>query len=85
MVSLALSRFGCDGWARELERACWPCTSLRPGPGSGSTSSLAVFVFTSQYRSREPETTKAECNKGGYKDFGFKKQGQCIKAVKSAS
>jgi hypothetical protein len=26
--------------------------------------------------------TKADCKNGGYKDFGFKNQGQCIKAVK---
>jgi Tol biopolymer transport system component len=28
---------------------------------------------------------KAECKKGGHKDFGFKKQSQCIKAVRGAS
>jgi hypothetical protein len=26
--------------------------------------------------------TKADCKNGGWKDFGFKNQGQCIKAVK---
>jgi uncharacterized membrane protein len=30
-------------------------------------------------------TSKADCKNGGYKDFGFKNQGQCIKAVKKAS
>jgi Tol biopolymer transport system component len=29
-------------------------------------------------------TSKAACKKGGYKDFGFKNQGECIKAVKKA-
>jgi hypothetical protein len=29
--------------------------------------------------------TKADCKKGGYKDFGFKNQGQCIKAVNHGS
>ena len=29
--------------------------------------------------------TKVDCKNGGYKDFGFKNQGQCIKAVKKAS
>jgi TolB protein len=29
--------------------------------------------------------TKADCKKGGYKNFGFKNQGQCIKAVNQAS
>ena len=29
--------------------------------------------------------SKDECKNGGYKDFGFKNQGQCIKAVKKAS
>jgi hypothetical protein len=28
-------------------------------------------------------TTKADCKKGGYKDFGFKNKGWCIKAVKN--
>ena len=30
-------------------------------------------------------TSKAECKKGGYKEFGFKNQGRCIKAVNHAS
>jgi hypothetical protein len=30
-------------------------------------------------------TSKADCKKGGYKEFGFKNQGQCIKAVNHAS
>ena len=30
-------------------------------------------------------TSKADGKNGGYKDFGFKNQGQCIKAVKKAS
>jgi hypothetical protein len=29
-------------------------------------------------------TSKDDCKNGGYKDFGFKNQGQCIKAVKKA-
>jgi Regulator of chromosome condensation (RCC1) repeat len=29
-------------------------------------------------------TSKADCKNGGYKDFGFKNQGQCIKAVEKA-
>jgi hypothetical protein len=31
----------------------------------------------------EPEDKQA-CKKGGYKEFGFKNQGQCIKAVNHA-
>jgi hypothetical protein len=27
-------------------------------------------------------TSKAECKNGGYRDFGFKNNGQCIKSVK---
>jgi len=30
---------------------------------------------------RNAPQTKAECKNGGYKEFGFKNQGQCIKAV----
>lgn len=29
-------------------------------------------------------TSKADCKKGGYEDFGFETQAQCIKAVKSS-
>jgi uncharacterized membrane protein len=29
-------------------------------------------------------TSKDDCKNGGYKDFGFKNQSQCIKAVKKA-
>jgi hypothetical protein len=29
-------------------------------------------------------TSEADCKKGGYKQFGFKNQGQCIKAVNHA-
>jgi hypothetical protein len=28
-----------------------------------------------------PPTTKVDCKNGGYEEFGFKNQGQCIKAV----
>jgi hypothetical protein len=34
---------------------------------------------------RPKPTTKQECKNGGYKEFGFENQGQCIKAVKCAS
>jgi dipeptidyl aminopeptidase/acylaminoacyl peptidase len=33
---------------------------------------------------QEP-TTKQQCKDGGWRDFGFPNQGQCIKAVKQAS
>jgi CSLREA domain-containing protein len=33
----------------------------------------------------EPPPDKRSCRKGGWKEFGFKNQGQCIKAVNQAS
>jgi hypothetical protein len=30
-------------------------------------------------------TSKAECKRGGYKDFGFENQGQCIASVQKAA
>jgi hypothetical protein len=45
--------------------------SWGPSPGSGTPT--------------DTPKTKADCKKGGYKAFGFKNQGQCIKAVNAAS
>jgi hypothetical protein len=44
---------------------------------------FAVGEFGIAYQ-KAPQT-KADCKKGGYKEFGFKNQGQCIKAVNHAS
>jgi hypothetical protein len=33
----------------------------------------------------EQPQTKEDCKKGGWKEFGFKNQGQCIKAVNHPS
>jgi hypothetical protein len=30
-------------------------------------------------------TSKADCKNGGYKEFGYKNQGQCFEAVRKAS
>jgi hypothetical protein len=46
-----------------------------------------IGAFEVQGKGSEPPPTdtpqtKADCKNGGWKDFGFKNQGQCIKAVK---
>ena len=46
-------------------------------------SSDTVFVEVVE-RPPKPQT-EAECKNGGYKEFGFKNQGQCIKAVKATN
>jgi hypothetical protein len=46
-------------------------------------SSDTVFVEVVE-RPLKPQTT-AECKNGGYKEFGFKNQGQCIKAVNATN
>ncbi len=52
-----------------------PVFGAVPG-GNGSPQGAASF----QYPGEGP-TTKEDCKKGGYAEFGFKNQGQCIKAV----
>jgi hypothetical protein len=44
----------------------------------------ADFVFAIYVRPLGP-TSKDDCKKGGYEDFGFESQGRCIQAVKSSS
>jgi hypothetical protein len=51
--------------------------------------SVDIGAFEVQGIGSEPPPTgtpanKQECKKGGYKEFGFKNQGECIKAVKKA-
>jgi hypothetical protein len=70
-------------------------SNLVPQGGSATLAqdtSVAPSV-TISYRTggvgEEPPTeqpqTKAECKKGGWKEFGYKNQGQCIKAVNHPS
>jgi hypothetical protein len=40
----------------------------------------ADLAFKAVFSSPTPDT-KADCKKGGYKEFGFKNQGQCIAFV----
>jgi len=51
---------------------------------SGYETSDGVFSI---YAVPDPTmpTSKADCKNGGYAKYGFKKQGECIKAVKKAS
>src|SRR5215208_5121262 len=44
---------------------------------------LAV-VFGSGVALADSPTTKEDCKNGGYAKYGFKNQGQCIKAVSTA-
>jgi hypothetical protein len=53
----------------------------------GGTVDIGAFEVQGQGSEPPPTGTpenKQACKKGGYKDFGFKDQGQCIKAVKQA-
>lgn len=44
-------------------------------------SMALVVIFVSGVTLADSPTTKEHCKKGGWKDFGFKNKGQCIKAV----
>ena len=53
----------------------------------GGTVDIGAFEVQGQGSEPPPTGTpenKQACKKGGYKDFGFKNQGQCINAVKQA-
>jgi hypothetical protein len=74
----------------------WAGDKSIPCPGAmyeSSDSSPDVFqavgpgfdgFFSSFVTLRTAPRTKAECKKGGYEEFGFETQGQCIKAVNHA-
>jgi hypothetical protein len=40
------------------------------------------LAFKAVFSSSDSPTTKEDCKNGGYAKYGFKNQGQCIKAVK---
>lgn len=42
-------------------------------------------VYFSTFVTLPTPQTKADCKRGGYRDFGYRNQGQCIKAVNHAS
>jgi hypothetical protein len=70
-------------------------SSLDPDGGSDPTITSDSPSITISYRTggvgeeppptTEQPQTKEECKKGGYTEFGYKNQGQCIKAVNHAS
>ena len=69
-------------------------SSLDPDGGSDPTITSDSPSITISYRTggvgeppptTEQPQTKEECKKGGWKEFGFKNQGQCIKAVNHPS
>jgi hypothetical protein len=43
------------------------------------------LAFKAVFSSSDSPTTKEDCKKGGYEKFGFKNQGECIKAVNAAN
>jgi hypothetical protein len=56
------------------------------GCGSGPYScNPAGVVFGGSLESEDIPTTRAECKKHGYKEFGFKNQGRCVAYVNRAA
>jgi len=54
-----------------------------PGVFQAPFQQNADAFFSTFVTLRTAPQTKADCKKGGYREFGFKNQGQCIKAVKN--
>ncbi len=67
------SYLGLDAWAL----TGWPSTGWA---GYG----VLDLIFATYVTPPGPQS-KADCKRGGYKDFGFENQGQCVKAVNHAS
>jgi hypothetical protein len=55
-----------------------------PGEFRAPSPNFDVFFSTFVTLPTTPQT-KPDCKNGGYEEFGFKNQGQCIKAVKHGS
>jgi hypothetical protein len=55
-----------------------------PNSGPSVTISYQAVLGGEEPPPTEPEDKQA-CKKGGWKDFGFKNQGECIKAVNPPS
>ena len=69
-------------------------SNLVPQGGSATVPTSHTASVTISYKTggvgEEPPPTeqpqsKEECKKGGYEEFGYKNQGQCIKAVNHPS
>jgi len=60
-----------------------PWDSVTQGQATNDFAFRAVF--TSEPPLPSEPNTKADCRNGGYKDFGFKNQGKCIKAVNATN
>jgi hypothetical protein len=43
------------------------------------------LAFKAVFSNSDSPTTKEQCKNGGYEKFGFKNQGECIKAVNAAN
>jgi hypothetical protein len=57
-------------------------------PATGGTSTFLTSGYQSDWQPipiPAGPTSKAQCKDGGYEGFGFKNQGQCIKAVNHAT
>ncbi len=67
------SYLGLDAWA------------LTGWPSTGWAGYGVLDLIFATYVTPPGPTNKADCKRGGYKDFGFENQGQCVKAVNHAS
>jgi len=80
-----------NGGALQYDNNAGDINDLLTNPWDSITYGQATndFAFRAVFTSEPPlpsePNTKADCRNGGYKDFGFKNQGECIKAVNAAN
>jgi len=62
-------------------------TVVPTSPGSyANVASHSDVRVEESFEVREPAPSdKEDCKDGGYKQFGFKNQGQCLKAVRATN
>jgi uncharacterized repeat protein (TIGR01451 family) len=81
--------FGLSGEDPALNDVTYTITVIPNSPGTitNTVSGPVGLITSATVQVTEPPTpqTKADCKNGGYEKFGFKNQGQCIKAVNAAN
>jgi hypothetical protein len=77
----------CDGPSAAIDAAvdCPPPATDQRGVERPQGPACDIGAYEVQNLTTEPPPDKRSCRKGGFREFGFKNQGACIKAVNHAN